>query len=82
MEITSAFVPAFIAAGTPHDFAVFSRYDLRQNLVTVYFSPSAAKFARALWATPCDKPTRYPLRLMLGDARAWDILFPESKHLP
>jgi len=60
-----------------HDLAVFSRYDLRKNVVTVYFTPSAQLLAEAFDATPCEKPVpEEGFALIVGDARSWEIHFP------
>lgn len=59
------------------DAAVFSRYDLDTNVVTVYFSPSAHLLATAFGATPCEKPAPTEgFALLAGDARAWEKHFP------
>jgi hypothetical protein len=57
--------------------AVFSRYDLAANLVTVYFSPGAEVLAKAFGAQPSAKPNSERLTLLVGDARAWDLFFPK-----
>lgn len=57
-KIQEAFFPLFSAAGNPIDMAVFSRYDLERNIVTAYFSPSAAALAKSFGAQPCEKPKR------------------------
>lgn len=76
-QIMEAFTPVFAAAGCPHDMAVFSRYDLKTNMVTVYFSPSASGLAKAFNASPCEKPVRPGLGLLVGDVRSWTVLFPD-----
>ena len=59
------------------DAAVFSRYDLETNVVTVYFTPSAELLALAFGATPCEKPVPTgDFALIVGDVRAWDAHFP------
>lgn len=78
MQIQEVFTPLFVAAGCPHDMAVFSRYDLDKNIVTAYFSPSAYETARIFNATPCEKPTSSDLALLIGDVRCWQIFFPEK----
>lgn len=78
-RIQKAFMAAFIAAGQPVEMAVFSRYDLRSNVVTVYFPPAAAVLASVVHATPCAKPAlaEHPgLGLLVGNARCWEALFP------
>ena len=76
MKILEAFSPLYIAAGQPDDMAVFSRYDLEANVVTVYFTPSATPLASLFGASPCDKPSSEEIGLLAGNARAWKF-FPE-----
>ncbi len=59
------------------NIAVFSRYDLRENVVTVYFTPNAELLARAFDAEECEKPTPEPgFGLLVGDANSWSTYFP------
>ena len=61
----------------PTDAAVFSRYDSKTNVVTVYFTPSAELLAVAFGAVPCEKPGPIgDFGLIVGDARAWEAHFP------
>ena len=61
----------------PYDAAVFSRYDLETNVVTVYFTPSAQLLATEFGATPCEQPEPTAgFALIVGDARAWEAHFP------
>lgn len=61
--------------GNTEGVAVFSRYDLKANMVTVYFTPKAAALAKQFAATPCDPPSRgNGIGLLAGDASAWDLL--------
>ena len=60
------------------DIAMFSCYDLETNLDTVYFSPSAESIVRIWNAIPCEKPVPVNgFAKLAGDARAWQIHFPE-----
>jgi len=77
-KILEEFMPAYIAAGQPYDLAVFSKYDLSKNMVTVYFTPAAEDMANSFGATACDKPTIEKLSLLAGDQRALGIHFPET----
>lgn len=85
--ILESFIPIFAAAGAPIDMAVFSRYDLGRNVVTVYFSPGAATMAQMYGATPCEKPGRDTpdesrhgrLGLLAGDQRCWELFFPAAQ---
>ncbi len=79
LQIMDAFMPMFTAAGCPIDMAVFSRYDLQRNVVTVYFSPRASKLAGIFGAQPCEKPPREDLSLSVGDVRVWEHFYPPSE---
>ena len=70
-RIQEAFTAMCIAGRQPLDFAVFSRYDLRRNVVSVYFSPSAHALASAFSAVACQKPgNEEGFGLLVGDQRA------------
>jgi hypothetical protein len=76
-KIQEAYLVLAQSGAASPDVAVFSRYDLKANVVTVYFTPSASTLASAFGATPCDKPTPDKrLSLLVGDARSWQIHFP------
>ena len=76
-KMQEAFIELAKAGVYSHDLAVFSRYDLRRNVVTVYFTPSAQLLAEAFDATPCEKPVpEKGFSLIVGDARSWEIHFP------
>lgn len=78
-KIQEAFFPLFSAAGNPIDMAVFSRYDLERNIVTAYFSPSAAALAKSFGAQPCEKPKRENrLGLLVGDQRCLQLFYPSA----
>ena len=73
----SASIALYVVGDRKWDMAIFSRHDLRADIVTAYFSPSAASIAQAFGATPCAKPLQDErLCLMAGDQRAIDIHFP------
>lgn len=79
-EIEESFQKFFTAAGHPPEMAVFTRPESEGRLyceVMAYFSPAAAEVAEAFDAEPCEKPARAGLGLLVGDARAWSLLFPE-----
>lgn len=79
-QIQEAFLPLFAAARQPTDMAVFSRYDLEKNIVTVYFSPSASALAKMFDATPCEKPRKEGrLSLLVGDQRCLDLFWPSAQ---
>lgn len=56
---------------------IFSRYDLRANIVTWYFSPEAIDLAKSLGATPCEKPAPSKgFGLLVGYMQSWETHFP------
>ena len=76
-KIQEAFLALTMRSQLPYDLAVFSEHDLRRNLVTVYFSPAAKVLADMFEGQPCEPPQRSRhFGLLVGDARAWDLLFP------
>ena len=78
-QIQEAFIPLFAAAGQPIDMAVFSRYDLKNNVVTIYFSPGASALANMFGGTACEKPKNEGrLALLVGDGRCWDLFYPTA----
>lgn len=82
LRITAAFIPAFIAAGQPADFAVFTESADTDNSgmedVTIYLSPAAATALKHLLpgCASCARPEQRRLRLSLGEPSAWSALFP------
>lgn len=79
-QIQEAFLPLFAAAGQPTDMAVFSRYDLKKNVVTVYFAPGAAALAKIFDAKPCEKPKNEGrLSLLVGDQRCFELFYPSAQ---
>lgn len=77
-RIQEIFLNFFGAANLPKDMAVFSRYDPEENMVTVYLSPACESVAMAIEAQPCERPDSEGLSLLVGDQRAWEILFPDA----
>jgi len=76
-QIQEAYLALDEVARLPVDCAVFSYYDMRTNIVTVYFSPTAKHLADLFDASPCAKPkNKEGFGLIVGDMRAWDLLFP------
>lgn len=74
--IQEAYATLEMTTRLPVDHAVFSYYDLRANVVTVYFSPGATDLAKRFEAMPCKKPVnKEGFSLINGDARVWDVLF-------
>jgi hypothetical protein len=80
LRIQHMFSTMFAASGKPSSMAVFSRHDRKANEVTAYFSPRASRLAALFDAIPCDKPPSDGIGLLVGDARSWELLFPERKR--
>lgn len=80
MRIQQMFPPIFMGSGRPAGMAVFSHYDRHANVVTAYFSPGAARLAVFFEAKPCAKPQDEGIGLLVGDARCWEIHFPDRKR--
>ena len=69
-------------AGRPPDMAVFVRQESEGRLhceVRAYFSPAAARVARALDAAPCNRPVPAGLDLLAGTPESWRALFPDRE---
>lgn len=81
-EIEKAWMLTYIASGRPLDMAVFTKYPTETNIVTAFFTPSAHTLAEMFGATPCEKPPRDGLRLLVGDERCWEHLFPSTGNQP
>ncbi len=80
-EIQEAYMLQAVAGRLPIESAVFSIYDLRVNVVTVYFSPGLERLAQLFGAKLCDKPVnREGFGMLCGDQRAWNILFPAGQQ--
>lgn len=82
MKVFMKFIFRCAEFGTyAYDLALFSRYDLKDDNVAVYFTPSAHVLAQMFGAVPCDKPTPgNRLALLVGDDRIWDIHFPGHRE--
>jgi hypothetical protein len=79
-RIQQLFPPMFAESGQPSSMAVFSRHDRKADEVTAYFSPRAVGLAALFGAIPCDKPSGEGIGLLVGDARSWELFFPERKR--
>jgi hypothetical protein len=78
-KLHEAFFAFAVAKGRdlPATIGIFSRYDLRANVVTWYFSPEASLLAQAFHAVPCEKPVpESGFGLSAGDVRSWEAHFP------
>ena len=72
-----AFDTLIMAGRCSSDAAVFSRYDLETNVVTVYFTPLAELLAKRFGAVPCEKPIpKKGFSLIVGDVRTLEAHFP------
>jgi hypothetical protein len=84
-KIQDAFLELVKTGSYSPDTAVFSMYNRKSKIVTVYFTPSASLLASACGATPCGKPVPHDkFALLVGDHRNWEIHFssyPESLHI-
>ena len=80
LRIQQLFPPLYAASGQPSSMAVFARHDRNTNRVTAFFSPRATELAALFGASPCAKPSSEGIGLLVGNARSWEILFPERKR--
>ena len=63
--------------------AIFVEFDATANTSTFYFSPEAARVAKAVQADLCPKPKASDsLRMSIGDPQGWDIHFPTLSRTP
>lgn len=81
IQISDAFFQYIMRVGHRPEAAIFNgtrRSDDGRRHIILYFSPAASAFAKAVKGSePCEKPHREGLALQAGDARAWELLFPE-----
>lgn len=59
----------------PKNMALFSRYDLDRNVVTVDLPPSCESVALAIGAKVCEPPANENLSLLYGHQDAKSVLF-------
>lgn len=79
-EIEALFRIEHIRAGRPAEMAVFISHQSEGRLhceVIAYFPPASKALAKALGATPCERPSPDVLRLLAGSGASWPALFPE-----
>ena len=66
------------AAGSPREAAVFGMTFPETGEVELFFSPSASKLLEALLKrrsrTPCERPSKDDVRLVVGPEAAWSVL--------
>lgn len=78
-KIKQTFTPFFLAASGPPEMIVFYEDHPKTHVLTVYFSPATYEVAMLFNATPCAKPSRHSLVILLGDQRAWGIFYPTTE---
>ena len=81
-RIEVVFRTEYAGAGRPVDMAVFVRQESEGRLhceVRAYFSPAAARVARAVDAAPCNPPVPDGLDLLAGVPESWRTLFPDRE---
>jgi hypothetical protein len=79
-RIQQLFPPLYAASGQSPGMAVFARHDRKANRVTAFFSPRATELAALFGASPCNKPSSDGIGLLVGNARSWELFFPERKR--
>jgi len=73
-RIRTLFVSEYEKADRSEDMAVFFRHESVGRLhceVKVYFSPAVWTVAKAVGASPCNKPSSEGLGLLVGSEAAW-----------
>ena len=69
--------------GKANGAAIFVEVDSKSNTTTFYFSPEAARVAKAVQADLCPKPkATESIRMSIGDPQGWDIHFPTLARRP
>lgn len=69
--------------GKANGAAIFVEVDPKANTSTFYFSPEAARVAKAVQADLCPKPKATDsIRMSIGDPQGWNIHFPTLSRTP
>src|SRR5262245_1569199 len=79
-RVAELFRSVYARAGGARVMAIFVRHESEGRLhcdLRAYFSPASAEVARALEATPCERPSPDGLSLLVGEPAAWRALFPD-----
>lgn len=79
-KVKELFLAEYTQNNSSKEQALFFRHESEGRLhceVNVYFSPATTVVAKAVNATPCNKPCPEGLSLLVGSEEAWSILFPE-----
>jgi hypothetical protein len=69
-RIERSFAAAYARAGHPTGMAVLIRHESDGRLhceLKAYFSPASADFARAVGASPCERPLPWDLGVLAGN---------------
>ncbi len=80
-HIKELFLSEYPKNNSSSEHALFIRHESEGRLhceVKVYFSPTTVIVAKAVNATPCNKPCPDGLSLLAGSEESWSILFPEK----
>lgn len=79
MDAVQSLLVAHARAGIGHEgMAVYDRYDLEANEVTVWFPPEMSALALDVGASPCARPApREGFSILAGRDDAWERHFPE-----
>ena len=78
--IRTLFLSAYERAGNANEMALFFRHESEGRLhceVKIYFTPASAVVAKAVDATPCNRPSPNGLGLLAGSEAVWSVLFRE-----
>ena len=81
-RVEDVFRAEYERSGRPTDMAVFVRHESEGRLhceVRAYFSPAAARVARAVDAAPSNRPVAEGLDLLAGVPESWRTLFPDRE---
>ena len=79
LVLAKAFVPAYLTAGNPDDFAILIRKEADGKSSTIFFPPSTASLlALCPRATECEKPAPEGISVLHGERKALAVLFPEQ----
>jgi len=80
-HIKELFLAEYEMDNSSKDQALFIRHESEGRLhceVKIYLSPATFVVAKAINATPCNKPCPDGLDLFAGSEKSWSVLFPEK----
>lgn len=83
LEVSRSFRDNLLLSKPDINAAIFSRYDTRIDMFTIYFAPGSADLASRWGATACAKPEIWPGRsgrigCLGGEADALTFHFPDQ----